>query len=139
MADVVDLAEAVKTELAAFAWGETATVTRGWLQVKDLKALATLTILVAADADIASAYQHAKDRHEIALQIVVQKRVGKGDDAPALVDALVAKIAAARDALRKSVAGMWPLAPEWPVIASPEHLHEFGLLFSVLVMRWVKL
>lgn len=137
-ADLVTLAEAVRSELAAFDWGEAATVTRDWLEVNDLKALATLHVLVTPESDLSAVFVKGRDGHELRVEIVVQKRVGPAAAAKASIDALVAKVAEARDTLRKSLAGAYPLTPEWPVVASPEHLHEAGLFFSVLLMRWGK-
>jgi hypothetical protein len=136
-ADVVTLADAVQGVLAAFDWGEPATVVREWLDVNDLKALQTLHVLVTPESDVSSPLVRERDRHELRIEIVVQKRVGPTAN-KAAIDAIVAKIAAARDALRQPLAGAYPLTPEWPVIASPEHLHEAGVLFSVLLMRWAK-
>jgi hypothetical protein len=136
-AEIVTLATEAAALLNAYAWGESVRVARTWLDVADLKSLSTLTVLVMPDSAVASSYTARKFKNELSLQVVIQKRIG-ANATTETIDALVAKVEAVRDLLRQDLAGAGPLPNEWPVIADPEKLHEHGLFFSVLVLRWLK-
>jgi hypothetical protein len=136
--DITTLADAVAASLAAFDWGEAKNVHREWLDVNDLKALATLTVLVTPESRLSASLTRDRYRQELRIEVVVQKRVGPAAAAKAEIDGILTKFDAAAEALRMTLAGAFPLPPEWPVIASPELLHEGGLLFSVMILRWAK-
>jgi hypothetical protein len=105
--DITTLADAVAASLAAFDWGEAKNVHREWLDVNDLKALATLTVLVTPESRLSASLTRDRYRQELRIEVVVQKRVGPAAAAKAEIDAILTKFdeaaAGPADAARRRV------------------------------------
>jgi len=138
MALTIDIADAVVAELASGSFGQPISPQRLVLPEFDLAALADLRITVVPKAVEITAASRVASRHDVQIDIGIQKKLGKDLDAevPVLCE-LVDEIAAflKRRPLQATPHAVWVRSANEPIYA-PEHLAEQRVFTSVLTVTY---
>jgi len=125
MAVITDIADAVVAELASGSFSQPISPQRLVLPEFDLAALADLRVTVVPKAIEISAASRVASRHDVQIDIGIQKKLGKDLDAevPVLCE-LVDEIAAflKRRPLQATPHAVWVRSANEPIYA-PEPLH----------------
>ena len=137
MSVIVDVAEAVKTELNEHEFSQAFTAERHYRPVFDLKDMKDLHVTVVPKGVTLSTAGRDRAQHDVQVDIAVQRKVtGSNDEADSLM-ALVDEIADffRLRRLAEFKDAVWVGTENSPVFA-PEHLEQLGQFTSVLTLTF---
>jgi len=135
---VIDIADAVKAELAEGSFSQEFTPERRVLPDFELADLADLKVTVVPKGVEVAGASRSLSQHDVQIDVGVQKKVGSDLDVEvAALCGLVEEIAAFLKGRRLTSAGgaAWVRTANEPVY-SPEHLAEKRLFTSVLTVTY---
>ena len=137
MSVIVEVAEAVKTELNGHEFSQEFTAERHYRPLFDLKDMKDLHVTVVPKGVTLTTAGRDRAQHDIQVDIAVQKKVTASLDEADVLMGLVEEIADFFR-LRRLVeysGAVWVATENSPVFA-PEHLEQLGQFTSVLTLTF---
>jgi hypothetical protein len=138
MALIVDIAQAVATELSAHAFSMPFTAARYYRPVFDLADMAALHVSVVPKGLGIERLDRSRNQHDVQVDIAVQRKLQTAETAE--IDALVALVEEIADFFRlrrlaSCPEAVWIQTANVPIYAA-EHLEELGQFTSVLTLTF---
>ena len=138
MAVIIDIADAVVTELNAATLSLPLTAERHYRPIFDLKDMKTLHVTVVPKGVEVTPAGRSNNHYDYQVDVAVQKKFAKGDAAE--LDPLVGLVEEIADFFRLRRLTAYPTAvwrrTEHPTVYAPEHMDELRQFTSVLTFTF---
>lgn len=136
-AKLVEIADAVKTELAGGVFSQPFSPVRTWRPVQELLDLKELNVMIVPRGVESTSGSRSSADNNYSVDIAVRKRVGKSDQECDELTLLVEEICEffVRRRLMSYPSAMWIGTENIPVF-SPDHLEEMSVFTSVITVTY---
>jgi len=136
---IIDIADAVVTELNGGTFSEAFTAERHYKPVFDLPEMKTLHMTVVPKGVAAAPASRGLLQHDYQIDVAAQKKLSSGAADNAEIDALMGLVEEIADFFKQrnldSVSAVWVATENAPVY-SPEHISELRQFTSVLTLTF---
>jgi hypothetical protein len=135
-ADIIDVADAIVTELNGHSFSQPFTAARGYLPTFDLQEMGELKVTVVPKEDDGKLDTRTASTHDYAIDIGIQKKPPKVENAELDPLMLVVQEIADHFLFGKEAAGTTLISPTVRILYLQEHLQKLHQFTSVITLTF---